>query len=150
MRGCGIVGVPGGEGLPVVVLVDDDPSVLAALRRAFREESFEVVTTNSPETALRRLRARDVSVLAADYQLPEMCGVDLLERARTVSPRTCRILLTAFAGDLAVLEAHRTGLFTLFAKPWQEGELKRRIREHLRNRELEGGVPVRPPAARSR
>ena len=121
-----------------VVFLDDEPAILRALLRVFREESFEVLPTADPRQALEWLREGDVSVLLVDYRLPGMSGTTLLEHARQLSPATARILLTGFAGEGPVLAGRKAGLFTVFAKPWDDRELLRTVREQLRDRELEG------------
>lgn len=124
-----------------IVLVDDDPKVLAALGRLARDDSYEVLSTPDPEKALDWLGRRDVAVLLSDYRMISMSGTVLLAMAREISPSTAQILVTGFAGDQGVLEGRKAGLFTVFPKPWDDLELKRQIREHLRDRELEGTVP---------
>ena len=121
-----------------VVCLDDEPAILRALLRAFREESFEVLPTEDPLQALEWLREGGISVLLADYRLPGMSGTMFLENARQLSPTTARILLTGFAGEVPVLAGRKAGLFTVFAKPWNDRELLRTVREQLRDRELEG------------
>jgi DNA-binding NtrC family response regulator len=121
-----------------VVLVDDDPEVLAALGRLTRGESYVSLPTQDPGQALEWLREGGISALVADYQMEAMSGVALLAEARAISPETARILITGFAGDRSVLAVRRTGLFTLFPKPWDDRELKRKLRDCLRNREIEG------------
>jgi len=121
-----------------VLLVDDDPEVLAALGRLTRGESVVGLPTRDPGQALEWLREGGISALVADYQMAAMNGIALLAQARAISPATARILITGFAGDRGILAARRTGLFTLFPKPWDDRELKRELRDRLRNREIEG------------
>ena len=124
-----------------IVLVDDDPAVLAALGRLARDDSYDVLATPDPEKALNWLASRDVAVLLSDYRMVGMSGTVLLAMARNISPSTAQILVTGFACDQGVLAGRKAGLFTVFPKPWDDLELKRQIREHLRDRELEGTVP---------
>ena len=120
-----------------VVLVDDDPEILAALGRLTRGESYVGLPTQDPGQALEWLREGGISALVADYQMEAMSGVALLAEARAISPATARILITGFAGDRDILAVRRTGLFTLFPKPWDDRELKRELRDRLRNCEIE-------------
>lgn len=102
-----------------------------------------MVTTGSPQAALELLRSGNVSALGTDYRMPEMGGIELLRIAQVIAPRTSRFLFTAFAGESQILWEHRAGLFTLFAKPWQDPELRRTILKEIRTRELEGRGPLR-------
>ena len=130
---------PGGR-RHIVVFADDEPAILLALERALRNEPYDLQMTTDPEKALEWIKARGVSVVIADYRMPIMCGMTLLEETRAASPRTARILLTAYPGETEVLKARETGLITLFGKPWDEKELKRTIRDRVREREILEGV----------
>jgi DNA-binding NtrC family response regulator len=125
-----------------VILVDDDPEVLAALERLTRAESYDVLPTPDPEEALDWLRKWDVGVLLADYRMAAMSGTLLLAKAREISPCTAQILVTGFAGEQVIVAGRKAGLFAVFPKPWDDGELKRLIRDRLRDRELEGALPA--------
>jgi response regulator RpfG family c-di-GMP phosphodiesterase len=124
----------------VVVVADDDSNALLALERLLREEAYDLRLTTEPQKAADWIQTRNVSVLITDYRMPEMDGTTLLELARATSPRTARILLTAHPGESAVLHARESGLLTLFGKPWNPGELKRVIRERVREREILTGI----------
>jgi DNA-binding NtrC family response regulator len=125
----------------VVVLVDDDPAILAALKRLFRDEDYDVLSTADPQQALEWIRMGDVGVLLADERMPVMSGTSLFHLAKCQSPKTARIMLTGYAGDGLIVHARKEGLFHVFAKPWDDRELKRVIRDRLRDRELEGSFP---------
>lgn len=124
----------------VVVVADDDSNVLLALERLLRNEPYDLYMTTEPEKAVEWIRTRSVSVVLSDFLMPEMEGTTLLEMTRASSPRTARILLTAYPGEPVVLQGRETGLLTLFGKPWNPGELRRVIRERVRERELMDGV----------
>lgn len=128
-----------------VVLVDDEPGVVAALQRLFRDESFEILATSDPQEALDWIRTRDVGALVADDRMPVMSGTTLFHLAKAQSPSTARIMLTGHAGEKIVLHARKQGLFQVFAKPWDDQELRRTIRERLRERELRGASPSVTP-----
>jgi thioredoxin reductase (NADPH) len=94
-----------GAARPVLLTVDDDPSVSRAVARDLRRkhgETFRVVRADSgPDAleALKELRRRgdEVAVLLAGYRMPQRNGVEFLERAMDVYPHARRALLTAYA-----------------------------------------------------
>lgn len=120
----------------VVVVADDDSNALLALERLLRDDPYDLHMTTDPQKAADWIRTRSVSVVIADYRMPDMDGTTLLELARASSPRTARILLTAHPGESAVLHARKSGLLTLFGKPWNPRELKRVIRDRVRERKI--------------
>jgi len=120
-----------------VVCVDDEPAILSALKRALRVEPYEVLTTPSPELALRWVGTRDVSLIITDQRMPGMEGTELLEQVCRRSPSTACIILTAYPGSTMSSPGIRRWLECMISKPWDSGMLRRTIKQLLRERELE-------------
>ncbi|MBV8878407.1 MAG: response regulator [Planctomycetaceae bacterium] len=120
-----------------VVCVDDEPAILAALRRSLRLEPYDVLTTESPEDALRWISTRDVSLIITDQRMPGMQGTELLEEVSRSSPSTARIILTAYPGAAYSTPGLRRWLECMISKPWDSGMLRRTIRHLLWEREMD-------------
>lgn len=117
---------------PLVVLVDDDPHVLKALRRSLRDEPFELRTTTDPEEVIDWVRRENVRLVLADNRIPGLIsGATLLQIVKAASPETARLMLTAWPDDALVRRAGELGLMETVAKPWQDDELRARIRRAL-------------------
>ena len=115
---------PPGPGSPRkrrVLLVDDEVQILNALGRLLRRRGFEVRTTTSPREALELLRAATADVIIADFKMPEMTGLELLDEVRRLDPRVRRVLLTGYA-NLDSGGGDALGVHVL-AKPWDTDEL---------------------------
>ena len=101
-----------------VLLVDDEPNMLAASSRVLRND-FNVRTANSGAAALDTLR-RDgpFAVIVSDLRMPGMDGVTMLRRARTAAPDAVRILLTGQL-DLAhaITAVNQGEIFRFLTKP---------------------------------
>jgi len=121
----------------VVVLVDDEPEVLSALRRSLRREPYQVLSTSRPGEALRWIESIDVSAVVSDERMPEMTGTELLSRVTARSPATSRIILTAYGGEVARVPNLRRSIECVIAKPWDDAMLRSALREFLFERELE-------------
>src|SRR4051794_22040532 len=116
---------------PAIVVVDDEPAVLAAvardLRRAFGER-YRIVRGSSGDEALgllRELVARgdQVALLVADQRMPGMAGTDYLVAARQLVPAAKRVLLTAYADTAAAIQAiNEVALDYYLLKPWDPPE----------------------------
>ena len=74
-------------GLARVLIVDDERSILRALRKVLAQEDYEVITLDAPLGALELLREQEIDVLLCDLRMPHMTGVELLARARELRPR---------------------------------------------------------------
>ena len=118
-----------------VLIVDDDPGVLGALRRALEREPYDVVTTDRPGLALDWMAHKNVSLVISDQRMPEMEGDVFLEEVWVRSPMTERLLLTGYPEQVEQLPAFRRGRLQVMLKPWDDDELKRTIRTLLRERE---------------
>jgi response regulator RpfG family c-di-GMP phosphodiesterase len=123
---------PDFSGRPLVVSIDDDPVVRAALTRALSDELYEFVTTGDPDEALDLVRTRRVSVLIADYRMPVLSGTSLLQVVKATSPETARLVLSAYPETSWVQRASEMGVIDqVLAKPWDNDELRRKVRELL-------------------
>jgi thioredoxin reductase (NADPH) len=116
-----------------ILTVDDDPSVSRAVARDLRRqygERHRVVRAESAETALdalrqMKLRGEQVAVLLADYRMPQMNGIEFLERAMDIYPGARRALLTAYADTGAAIDAiNVVDLDHYLLKPWDPPEEK--------------------------
>lgn len=121
----------------LVVCVDDEPAILSALKRSLRSEPYEILFTDSPESALRWVSSRDVSLVITDQRMPRMEGTHLLEEVSRRSPSTARILLTAYAGSTMGTPGLRHWAECMISKPWDNLMLRKTIRQMLCGRELD-------------
>ena len=117
---------------PVLLTVDDDPSVSRVvardLRRRFGEEYRVVRAESGPDAldVLRELtvRGESTALLLADHRMPGMTGVDILERAMDLVPDAKRVLLTAYADtDAAIRAINDVDLDRYLVKPWDPPEV---------------------------
>ena len=120
-------------GNPVILAVDDDPLVLAAVQRDLRgryASSYQVLGASSGREGLETLNELTASgdqaaLLVVDQRMPEMTGVEFLEAARRLDPLARRVILTAYADTEAAIGAiNRAGASLYIQKPWDPPEEK--------------------------
>jgi type II secretory ATPase GspE/PulE/Tfp pilus assembly ATPase PilB-like protein/DNA-binding response OmpR family regulator len=120
-----------------ILLVDDEPHVLSALKRVFRQENYEIVTCSDPEQALGLLTSESFQVVISDYMMPGMNGGELLKQARKLQPATIRIMLTGHADVNAVVSAMKVGaVYKFILKPWNDEDLRITVALALQQFEL--------------
>ena len=116
---------------PVILCVDDEPAVAAAVRRDVRaryQADYRVLSATSGADALEtlaELKSRDVPValFLVDQRMPEMSGTEFLERAMVLYPDAKKVLLTAYADtDAAIASINTVGLDQYLMKPWEPPE----------------------------
>ena len=106
-----------------VLYVDDEENNLFSFKATFRIK-YQVHTAISGTDALRILETKPVHVIITDQRMPEMTGVEFLEKVLVKYPDPMRILLTGYADMGAVVDAVNKGkIFHYLAKPWNEEEL---------------------------
>jgi thioredoxin reductase (NADPH) len=122
-----------GAARTAIVTVDDDPGVSRAVARDLRRrygEQHRIVRAESGDAALdalrqMKLRGDLVAVILADYRMPQMNGIEFLERAMDVYPGARRVLLTAYADTGAAIDAiNVVDLDHYLLKPWDPPEEK--------------------------
>ncbi|MDP2756950.1 MAG: HD domain-containing protein [Desulfurivibrionaceae bacterium] len=108
-----------------ILFVDDEENILRSLQRLFLDEEVEVFTAPSGAKGLEILaREGGVGVIVSDQRMPEMSGVDFLEKSKAISPQSIRILLTGYADVNAAIDAiNRGSTFRYLNKPWNDEEL---------------------------
>src|SRR5580698_158705 len=116
-----------------IITVDDDPGVSRAVARDLRRrygEQHRIVRAESGDSALdalrqMKLRGDQVAVILADYRMPQMNGIEFLERAMDIYPGAKRVLLTAYADtDAAINAINVVDLDHYLLKPWDPPEEK--------------------------
>jgi DNA-binding NtrC family response regulator len=111
-----------------VILVDDDPAALRALRRALQGEPCEVLTTTRPGQVLEWLREGEVRLVISDQRMPEMAGHELLQSVLERSSGTACVLLTAWPDAPEAAWLLGRGIRSVLAKPWNVQDLRRLVR----------------------
>lgn len=108
-----------------VLFVDDEPNVLKALQRIFRQENYQIATASSGDEALRLFADEPFQVVISDYLMPGMNGAELLRRIKQTYPETIRIMLTGHADTGAVMGAINDGaVYKFILKPWNDDDLR--------------------------
>lgn len=118
-----------------ILCVDDDPPVLRALGRLLRREPYEATLVKSADEALEALERDSYSLIVSDQRMSPMSGTDLLLKVRRHWPGVQRMLLTAYASLADPSDRAYGGVQRLVRKPWNDVELKRSVRELLREQE---------------
>ncbi len=125
------------ESMHTLLLVDDEPAVLNALRRVFHRAPYTILTAASGEDGMAMLAAHDVSLILSDQRMPGMIGAEFLRHAREQSPGTMRVILTGHADvDATVQAINEGGVHRYLLKPWDDDDLRRLVVELLELHDL--------------
>jgi len=114
-----------------ILIVDDEAIVRQSIRDWLVDSGYQVCVAESGEEALELIMKQDFSVLIVDLRLPQMTGIDVLKRVKTLKPKVRSIVITAYPTMLSKEEATRLGTVDYLVKPIFPDRLEALIRETL-------------------
>ncbi|WP_207428847.1 response regulator [Pedobacter sp. SYSU D00535] len=106
-----------------ILYVDDEENNLISFKATFRLK-YNVFIALSGDEAMKIIESKPIEVIITDQRMPNMTGVEFLEKVLEKYPDPMRLLLTGYADMNAVVDAVNKGkIFHYLAKPWNEEEL---------------------------
>jgi len=129
-----------------VLFVDDEERILTALKTIFGSR-YDVMTAANGADALEVISRGKIPVIVSDQRMPGMLGVELLRRAREISPQSVRILLTGYSDLASIVGSINEGeVYRFISKPWDNQELQQALAEavEIGQRQLELNAPAEP------
>lgn len=120
-----------------VLCVDDEQSILSALKRLLRKEGYNLITASSGPEGLKILKGNDVHLIICDQRMPGMSGTEFLAIVQKKYSAVIRIVLTGYTEVDAITEAINKGhVYKFFLKPWNDQSLKLEIKQALEQYDL--------------
>jgi DNA-binding NtrC family response regulator len=126
--------------MPRLLVIDDDASACRLVRAIFAPEGIEVEAAGDGATGLERVARDPPDVVILDLQLPEVDGLEVLERLRRERPALPVIMLTAHTGVKSAVQATRLGAFDYLTKPFDTDEIVVVVRRALETSALKAEV----------
>jgi DNA-binding NtrC family response regulator len=126
-----------------ILLVDDDPLVLAGFREILTREGYGVTAVFSGREALEKIEAESFEVILTDLLMPRVSGLDVLRAAREQRPETVVIVITGYASVRSAVDALRLGAHDYIIKPCDEQELLFRVRMSIEHSQLQRDLRAR-------
>ena len=127
-----------------ILVVDDEPGMLRYLQTLLEIDSYEVDTATNGIEALGRIRQEPApDLVLLDLLMPEIDGLETLEKIREVRPWQKVIMLSCLSDTRKVVQAIRLGAYDYITKPFQKAELDRALKKCL----APSSMPAREPTA---
>lgn len=112
-----------------ILIVDDEKDNLDALKRMLRGQ-YDVSIAESPIEAMKLVQSHLFHVIVSDQRMPQMTGVEFLEKAKKLSPLSTRILLTGYTDiELVIDSINRGQIYRYVSKPWEPEDLRMTLRQ---------------------
>ncbi len=109
--------------METILIVDDEKNYPLILSAVLEEEGFETLTANGGEDALRLLDHSDVDLVLTDMKMPQMDGIELLQRIRARNPDIPVVMMTAHGTVERAVEAMQKGAHNFILKPFENSSL---------------------------
>ena len=119
-----------------ILVVDDERSMREFLSIMLEKEGHDVVVADCGRAAVKILERRPVDLLISDIKMPDMSGVDVLRKAKEIRQDILGIMVTAFKSTESAVEALRLGAHDYLEKPFDNEQLKKKVRDALAQRRL--------------
>ena len=120
-----------------LLFVDDEASILSALKRLFRRDGYHILTAGGGAEGLELLAANRVDLVISDQRMPQMTGVEFLREVRKRHPETVRIVLSGYTELNSITEAINEGaIYKFLTKPWEDEQLRANVQEALQHKDL--------------
>src|SRR6267143_1919686 len=122
--------------MPNVLKNDDDKDICGVLSKFLKKNKYEVGVAHTGEDGLKELSASDYSLVLCDYRLPDMTGVETLQKIRLQRPHTAVIIITGYSDVKSAVETFKYGANDYVTKPLYPDELLVTIRETIAKNEM--------------
>lgn len=124
-----------------ILLIEDDPMIVDALRYSLLKEGFEVLSEDDGESGLRSAISEQPDLILLDLMLPKMSGLEVCREVRKVSSVPI-LMVTARGEEMDRVVGLEIGADDYILKPYSTRELVARIRANLRRTVLQEKVPA--------
>ena len=120
-----------------VLLVDDEPHILTTLGKVLRDCGYEAACSQGGTEALERMKVQDFDILLADVMMPDMSGLELLERVLALKKNTLVIMMSGYGNVPMARQALDGGAADFLCKPFPMLAIPIAIERNLRRRQIE-------------
>jgi two-component system response regulator HupR/HoxA len=128
------------ESPATVLLVDDEPRSLEAMRRTL-EDDFAILTAAGAGAARAHLQRQRIDVVLCDQRMPGLAGVEFLKEVRERWPDTVRIIISGYSDSEDIVAGiNEAGIYRYLLKPWLPDHLLTTVREAVEALRLRHGI----------
>ncbi len=121
---------------PKILIVDDEISTTETLQGFLKKKGFEVTAEHDPEAAVELVREKEYDLMIADYRMPKMNGLELIQKVREIDPVVAIIMISAYGKIETAVQIMKSGASDYLTKPIDLKELLLLIDKCIENRNL--------------
>jgi len=114
-----------------ILVIDDEYPLCTTLAKILREEGYEVLTSQSAKKGLEILNSEKLDLVLLDINMPEMDGIEMLERIRQIDKNLPVIMITGYGALKTAKESMKLGAYDYITKPFDLNFLKLVVKNAL-------------------
>lgn len=126
-----------------IVVVDDEPTIVLMCRRVLESQGHAVRGFTDVQTALAQLEAEGADLLVVDYKMPDLNGIEFIQRAWALRPGLRVVMITAHGTREVIGQATQSGVKTIVLKPFTPSELAQGVAAAVAGTDAAPGEPAR-------
>ena len=119
-----------------ILIADDEPNIRRVFEAMFVKEGYTVLTAENGKRAIDLASSHNIDVLVSDLIMPDITGVEVLQKVKELHPQCSAIIVTAYGTIKSAVEAMRHGAFNYLQKPFDMEEVRMVIKKALEHRAL--------------
>jgi two-component system, NtrC family, response regulator HydG len=119
-----------------ILVVDDDKDICLVLSKFLTKNNYSVNSAFTGEEGLRLLRSNDYDLILCDFKLPDLTGIELLQKIKVLNAQVAVIIITGYSDVKTAVETFRYGANDYITKPLYPDELLVSIRETISKNQL--------------
>jgi DNA-binding NtrC family response regulator len=119
-----------------IMVIDDEESMCKFMQIMLQKEGYDVITSQSSYQALNLLKQKNYDLVIADLMMPELNGLELLSRVKSLDPDANFIVMTAYASVDTAIEALKKGAYDYLTKPFKVDEIRIAVKKALEQKRI--------------
>lgn len=123
-----------------ILIIDDDKDICLVLSKFLAKNNYIVSVAHTGEEGLRSLRNNDFDLILCDYKLPDITGVELLQKIKILSAQVAVIIITGYSDVKTAVETFRCGASDYITKPLYPDELLLTIKDTIARNQLKSNM----------
>ncbi|MDX5340139.1 MAG: sigma-54 dependent transcriptional regulator [Cyclobacteriaceae bacterium] len=132
-----------------ILVIDDDQDLCRVLSNFLKKSNYEVDVAYKADEGLKLLRNKSYDLILCDYRLPDMTGVEALQKIKVLSPESAVIIITGYSDVRTAVDTFKYGANDYVTKPLYPDELLVTVKETIqknqeKNHQKSGQIPAKP------
>ncbi|TMB63080.1 MAG: sigma-54-dependent Fis family transcriptional regulator [Chloroflexi bacterium] len=125
-----------------ILVADDDASIRSLLKQLLTDQGYAVLEAATGSEVVEQVKDSGPDLVIMDLRMPELDGIEALQKVKTASPRTAVLIMTAFGTSNAAIKAMELGAFEYITKPFELDKISYTVKRAFQYQDLTQEVEV--------